>query len=396
MIESCRRVSVGHLYSTIQRCGGVEQVLEDLVTGIPDSEVKQTLFLLRRLPTKEEREFPSHIRIWPARPWNENTIRHVRKFKRTFDLIHRCNLALAILRSGIDILHIHRGSEKSHALTAFLARLAGIRVIRTVHRDPSQDPFIGKYLRPILRLIDAWVVLAPEHADALEQRGIQKDSVFVIPNGIQYDAIDRFSRDSTRVLIRQSLGIPSDVFVCISVARLDLSQKDFFTLLQAFFKVVKQIPDAWLVIAGEGSGRREIESLVAQLGLGSRVLLLGYRKDVRRLMVGADVLVFSTRYEGLPLVAAEAMSVALPVVASDVAGLRFVLDYGNAGVLVPPGDADAMSKAICELAGDSERRHHLAGSGRERVEQEFGREAMLARYQALWENCVRTGRGSPS
>jgi glycosyltransferase involved in cell wall biosynthesis len=140
--------------------------------------------------------------------------------------------------------------------------------------------------------------------------------------------------------------------VITMTARLD-AIKDHDTLLRAFALVRRQLPNARLWLAGEGTRQEALERLAAELGLGPSISFLGVRRSVGELLGQVDLFVFSTTAaEGFGIALAEAMAVGLPVVASDVPACREVLNGGECGILTPPRDVSAMAAAILTMLRD--------------------------------------------
>lgn len=168
------------------------------------------------------------------------------------------------------------------------------------------------------------------------------------------------------------------------------AQKDHRTLLRALAGVGTH--DWVLDLAGEGDGQAEIEALAARLGIAARVHVLGHRRDVDALLQRSDVFALISNWEGLPYSVLEAMSAALPVVASDVGGVREAVTDGVTGILVPRGDEAALQIALTRLLGSPDHRDALGTAGRRRYESAFRFEHMLAKTLALYERVVATRR----
>jgi glycosyltransferase involved in cell wall biosynthesis len=149
--------------------------------------------------------------------------------------------------------------------------------------------------------------------------------------------------------------------------RFDIYQKGIDTLLDAFARIAPQRPALRLVLAGRGKDEGRVREQVAALRLGERVELRAgvERPEVLALLSGARLLLMPSRVEGLPMVPAEAMAAGVPVVASDVAAVREVIDPPNGGVLVPPGDPAALADATLALLDDPVRSARVSASARE-------------------------------
>lgn len=151
----------------------------------------------------------------------------------------------------------------------------------------------------------------------------------------------------------------------VAVERLEESQKDITTLLDAYARALASQPDGGkdfpaLVLVGEGRDRQRLEAHAKALGVGEKTFFAGFQPDAAPWIANAEALVHSSKYEGFGLVLAEALILGRPVVATDCpSGPAEVLDYGNAGILVPVGDADALAQAIARVAGSAALRSQM-------------------------------------
>jgi glycosyltransferase involved in cell wall biosynthesis len=151
--------------------------------------------------------------------------------------------------------------------------------------------------------------------------------------------------------IRAELG--ADGPLVVSVARLH-AQKSLDVLVRASVALAARYPEVRVVVAGDGPERSRLETLVAELGLGEVVRLLGARDDVIDLMAAADVVVFTSSWESGPLTLLEAGSVSAPVVSTPVGFVPDIVQPGTSGLLVPVGDVDATAAAIMGFVDDPE------------------------------------------
>lgn len=178
-----------------------------------------------------------------------------------------------------------------------------------------------------------------------------------------------------------------------------VATKGVDVLLRAFAAAATRVPDARLLIAGDGPLRARLEADAASAGIGDRVAFLGHvsRDEVERRFAGAWVqAVPSTWDEPFGIVAAEAMMRGSAVVASRSGGLAEIVEDGRTGTLVPPGDADALAGALVPLLTDRDRAERLGRLGRERALARFGREAFVDRFVGLYEQLIdRSGPGGP-
>ena len=169
----------------------------------------------------------------------------------------------------------------------------------------------------------------------------------------------------------------------IHVARLS-PEKDQGTLLHAARLVADQVPEFHLDVVGDGPVRGRLDAVVAELGLGAHVTLLGARDDVPDLLQRAGTFVLSSTVEGISMTLLEAMATALPVVATNVGGNSEVVVEGETGFLVPPADPALLARALLALIRDPKRARQLGASGRRRVEESFDLRVVVRTYERLY------------
>lgn len=168
--------------------------------------------------------------------------------------------------------------------------------------------------------------------------------------------------------------------------------KDQITLVRAFALAREQggggAQALRLLIAGDGPLRGEVEAEIRSAGVGDFVWLAGERKDVADVLRSLDMFVLPSRTEGISNTILEAMASGLPVIATAVGGNAELVVPGGTGALVPAADPGAMARALMCYAADAALRHEHGAAGRQRVEQGFSLDAMVARYTALYEGLL--------
>jgi glycosyltransferase involved in cell wall biosynthesis len=198
----------------------------------------------------------------------------------------------------------------------------------------------------------------------------------VIPNGV--DTSNNAEKTGQGRQSRTGIGP-----VIGMTSRLD-AIKDHQTLLRAFALLQRRIPESVLWIIGDGPLRQTLETIARDLGISASVKFLGNRNDVPNLLGQIDAFAFSTtRDEGFGIALIEAMAAGVPIVASDVAACREVLSDGEAGLLVPPADANALSEAMILSLEDDRVRQMLTQAAARRVRSHYSIEACAERFETL-------------
>jgi len=304
------------------------------------------------------------------------------------------SLAAYIKKHRIQIIH---GTEKPRDAFygVLLGKLTGARSI--VHMHVAYDPWLTRKVKWALGQADAIFAISDFVARTLVDAGYRRERIFVVPNALDLSGWDP-TLDGAPA--RAELGIaPADPVIGI-VARL-FSWKGHAYLVQAMDRVVREVPNARLVIVGEddpradpgrGSFRAELEQQVAQLGLHDHVIFTGFRTDIPRLMAGFDIFAHPSWEEPFGVVFLEAMAMAKPVVAWASGGAPEVIVHGETGLLAERPSVESLADALVRLARDPAQRAAFGAAGRQRVEQVFSPERMCE--EAL--GAYRTLLGTPS
>jgi glycosyltransferase involved in cell wall biosynthesis len=209
----------------------------------------------------------------------------------------------------------------------------------------------------------------------------------VLTNGI--DLAEFAPSVERRAQLRARMGVGEE-FVWLAAGRI-VPAKDFPNLLRAFARVRGEIPEARLWVAGEafGAGAEAIQAQAAELGASVR--WLGLRRDMPALLDAADGFVLASAWEGMPLVAGEAMAMEKPVAATDVGGVRELV--GEAGVMVPAKNPEALADAMLEMMRRTdEERGALGRAARERITARFSIDAKADEWEALYRGVLEAKR----
>jgi sugar transferase (PEP-CTERM/EpsH1 system associated) len=242
-------------------------------------------------------------------------------------------------------------------------------------------------------LVHRYVALSGEIRRYLETRvGIAPNDIAQICNGVD---VQRFA---PRAGVRSGPvadRFPGDVFIVGTVGRL-APVKHQRLLVDAFVRAVERLAQSEhargerlrLVIAGDGPDRAALEARVAQTGLADRIWLTGARDDVPALMANFDVFALPSLAEGISNTILEAMACGLPVIATDVGGNGELVDVAESGVLVKSDDVEALATAICAYPVEPARIEREGRAARARAVAKFSIDAMVSRYDELYEGTL--------
>ncbi|WP_186378749.1 glycosyltransferase family 4 protein [Sphingobium sp. B2] len=205
---------------------------------------------------------------------------------------------------------------------------------------------------------------------------------FIPGVGVDLTRFANLSIEDARAM-RAHMGISERMLVILYIAEF-IPRKNHAFLLTAFARIREQVPNACLLLLGDGPLQDAVRTQAAALGLTDAVHLLGFRRDVPALTNIADIAVSTSRQEGLGLGLAEAMACGLPVIASEDRGHRELVRDGETGFLYPQGDMDAFIERVVQLARDPVRRVAFGEAGRIHA-QAFGLPAALAAMRAIYD-----------
>lgn len=343
--------------------GGARQVVQQLLDLLPSAAFEQSLV---RGPEGDPGGLVVPSLVREIRPW------------RDLDALSR--LTLIFQQRRPDLIHAH--TYKAGVLAAFAGRLAGVPVILTPHGHvfakgaaiPGVPAGTGlDLLRWLTRAAQACAgrVTALSAADLREQLDLRlapAAKYAVVRNGI--DAA-RFAKGGPR----RFEGAP--VIGCVGRYSPEKGQG---VLIDAMGDVLRAFPGARLVLVGYGALEGELRRRASTFG--TAIEFAGER-DAAEVLGSFDLYVQPSLYESQGLSILEAMAAGVPVVATEVGGVRDAVIPGETGVLVAPGDAAALARAIVSTAGDPEREARAARAAA-RVRSEFGAARMAADYAALY------------
>ena len=214
----------------------------------------------------------------------------------------------------------------------------------------------------------------------VEQYGLSRQHLHTIPNGVDTEA---FAPRPPAPALRVAWGIPPDAPLIGMAARL-AHTKGQAVLFDALPLVWKHIPAAHVVVAGQGPQEAELRRQAAALAQAQQVHFLGQQHDMPAFLAALDVFALPSFVEGLPFALLEAMAIERAVVASAIDGTVEAVQHGRSGLLVPPGNAEALAAALVQVLRDGDTRLRLGKAARARVELAFSQRAMLERTFALY------------
>lgn len=292
-----------------------------------------------------------------------------------------------------QIVHTHMAKAGAIGRAAALSTRRRPVLVHTFHGhvlrgyfEPRAERMFVEIERWLARHTDALIAVSEEVKDELLDLGVGDQQRFhVIPLG--FDLAPLLAVESGRGALKKELGIDVNSPLIGVLGRL-APIKDHATLLRAMTCLER----GHLVILGDGELRGDLEQEAASLGISGRVHFLGWRHDVASIMSDLDALALTSRNEGTPVSVIEALAAGVPVVVTDVGGVRSVVHDGRTGFVVPPGDAQAVAARLSDVLENPTGARRMAEAGRVFVAERFHKDRLTRDITGLYEQLLDARR----
>jgi len=293
---------------------------------------------------------------------------------------------LAAVRADVVHAHMYRAEVVATQAAWRLAATGRRRpfVVSTVHSSRVRSDEDRDLIRRLTPRMDHLIAVSKAIVHKIEGEGRVGAPVSLIYNGVD---LERYAAHDSCCMLHVEFDIPSAAPIVGVVARLE-PEKGHPTLLEAWPAVLARVPDAHLLVVGEGSRREALEAQAAELGLQDRVVFTGRRDDVPAVTSALDVAVLPSYREAQGLSILEAMALSRPVVASAVGGIPEMIEDGRTGLLVPPHDAPALAAAITRLLTDHPLADTLGRAGHDLAYDQFCVEQMVRSVETIYDEAV--------
>jgi len=351
---------------------------------------QQALYLMAGL---RDRGHTATVACQPGSPLSERAraagvpVEEVR-MRGEADFLAVWALRRLLRRGGFHLVHMH--TSHAHALgcaAAALARRGRTIVSRRVDFGIARNLLSGfKYRHGV----DRFIAISEASRRELMRGGVAPRRIALVHSGVDLDRFEHVPPNH----FRQELGIPAEAPVIGCVAHL-ANHKGHRHLVAAMARVRAAEPQARLILVGDGELRGSLEAHVTELDLGDAVVFTGFRSDVPLWLDLFDVFVMPSDREGLGTSVLDALAMRKPVVVTDVGGLPEIIHHEEHGLVVPPGNPEAMAAAILRLLWDRALGRRLAEAGRRRVETEFSAETMVEGTLQVYDEVMRERAGHP-
>ncbi len=293
------------------------------------------------------------------------------------DLAACLALRRLMAREGVRLVHTHSSVDSWLATGA--AKLLGLPVVRSRHVSiPVKRRRVLVY-----HCADRIITSGEEIKRILVSAGVSREKIVAVAAGVE---TDRFNPGVSGDHVRKEFGLEGQVVGMVAMFR---ASKGHGIFLEAARKIRLAHPEVRFLIVGDGVGRPNVENSIRTLRLEGAVALAGFRRDIPEVMAAMDCIVLpAVRSEGTPQVIPQALALGKPVVASAVGGIPEVIQDGETGRLVPPGDPDALAQAVLSVLENSESAKAMALRGRELALARFSFARQIAETEAVYRELL--------
>ncbi|MBF0344783.1 MAG: glycosyltransferase family 4 protein [Nitrospirae bacterium] len=301
--------------------------------------------------------------------------------KSSYDLTSIWQLVKYLRQHRFDVVNTHSG--KDSWIGGLAARIAKTPVlVRTRHLNIKLKRNVINFIH---YLPDAYITCGQNMRDTLVQEcGFPQDKVVSIPTGVAKEFFD--TRRDLHAKSKYGLDAGSVVIANVGILRTVKGQE---ITLQAFKKVLTELPHAKCLLVGDGPGRNRLLNVAKTLGISDNVIFTGYVDNVPDIYSFTDVSVLSSLSEGVPQSVLQAMAAGVPVVATRVGGVPEIVDHGGTGLLVDSGDHEALAAEILRLVKNPALAAELTKNAKTYALENHSLEAMVDKIERLYITLVQ-------
>jgi glycosyltransferase involved in cell wall biosynthesis len=368
---------------------------------------QQTLYLLEGL---RRRGYPVALVAAPGSPLYvracaEGIETYGVSIRSEADVLAICHVARILRQLRPRLIHLH--TSHAHTIGVCASMLARSRVKRVVSRRVNfsiyRHSFFGLNWVKYCYGVDQYLAVSSSVRDVLIREGVDPDLVRVVYSGVDPKRFEPEEGRAGRADLLKEWDLPEDVPLIGSVGALE-PYKGFLQFVEAAAEVFRRRPCSF-VIVGEGELRGELMRRIRELGLDQCFRLVGFRRDIGRILAALDLFVFPSLEEGLGTSLLDALLLQRPTIATRVGGIPEVISDDEEGLLVEAGDVPALVRSMERILADPDEGRELATRGREKVLKRFHVDKMVGEtldcYRDLLDDGVArtaspTSRSMPS
>jgi glycosyltransferase involved in cell wall biosynthesis len=334
------------------------------------------------------------FRAWSIRPERHN-FEAVRVENILISLSFSLSCAFLLLwkREEYDIVHFHGASLPLFVNLPLLkllrkkvvAKVAAAKVGTEAGSLRGRYAGLGNLLAHVLSQVDAFVATTGEIEEGLRHDGISPCRIERISNFIDFSTL--FSTtERERVLAKERKGATAPRQVAFSGRFVE--RKGIAFLLKAWVTLIREFPEARLILFGDGPLLPTMKAMAVELGINSSVEFPGHINQVTDALLTADIFVLPSLQEGMPNSLLEAMACGLPPVATRIGGVEDIVTDGENGVLVEPGDAASLATGLRRLLADKDLSLAIAARAGQSIHDLYSIDSVLPKYLALYQRLL--------
>ena len=380
-----RKIRIGYLLTKLE-LGGAQKHLLSLIEHL-DPEKFETLLMTSAeegplTPYAKELLGDRFIEIPSLR----------REIRPTLDLRAKIEILSALKKYPVDIVHTH--SSKAGILGRWSAHQTGIKqIVHTVHGFGfhSEQPWWEKHL---YISVEQRAALITSRLIAVSKAVIEEGCCLNIGMRSQYEWIPNgidsqpFSEVSSEIVlkVKEELGIPRESPLVTMIACFK-PQKAPLDFVKAAVIVARRFPQTRFLMIGDGVLRSQIEKERSENQMDQRIILAGWRGDIPAVLAGSNLVVLTSRWEGLPLTLLEAMASGKAIVATRVGGIPEVVKEGENGFLITAGDVEGLARCMIHLLENVSLAEKMGREGKRLFDTtaDYQIESMVSRLESLYQ-----------
>ncbi|PSR06515.1 MAG: hypothetical protein BRD49_00095, partial [Bacteroidetes bacterium SW_10_40_5] len=275
-------------------------------------------------------------------------------------------------KNHIDLIHVH--DAHAHTLAIYAATIAGNKAPIVVSRRvdfPIKDHWLSryKYNHPLIKKI----LCVSNEIKRITIPGIKEpDKLEVVYSGVD---TNHFADQTKGQILRSTFQIGEEYWL-IGNTSVIAEHKDYFTFVDVAGEVIRQGIKAKFIIIGSGPKEEAVKSYIKSKGLENEVLFTGFRDDAKHLLLELDILLMTSKTEGLGTSILDAMAAHIPVIATQAGGIPEMIHHEATGLLAPVGASQTLAECIKRLIADRDLSQHLVRNGHQLLLRKFSKEQM--------------------
>jgi len=292
---------------------------------------------------------------------------------------------------SIDIVNSQGGRADFCSRIAARILKPKVRIVSTIAM-PVEGYDVGALIKGIYcffdRLLERYVDQFIVVSEVLRTRliithKIPSEKIIKIYNGIELNEYQPSDSDESITKIRKEYNIEEDIFLIGAVGRM-VWQKGFEYLIRGAKEILNNRPKIKILMVGDGPLKDKLQRLTIDLEINNQFIFAGFRKNIKEILFSVDLVVVPSLLEGFPIITLEAMAMAKPIIATRIDGIKEQISDSLTGILMPPKDQSALTKAIMAVINNKELAKTMGLAARAKVEQDFSVEKMVANTERAY------------